>query len=286
MGDIIDGKALAERIFTDVKLEVAKLATAPRLVAVAVGDDKASAAYTKRQAKLAQSCGILYRLDNLPSEAPESALRAHLETLNRDPGVSAVILQTPLPRSFDLVRCRDAIALGKDVEGVTTLAAGRLAMQKAVIAPCTAEAALHCLRAAIPDLRGLEVAVVGRSDIVGKPLALLLIHESATVTVCHRQTRDLAEVLRRADAIIAAAGSAGLVRAEMVKAGAVVVDVGTNAVTAPDGSTKLVGDVDFEAVKERARAITPVPGGVGQVTVAMLMRNAVRLARAAAETCT
>jgi methylenetetrahydrofolate dehydrogenase (NADP+) / methenyltetrahydrofolate cyclohydrolase len=277
---IIDGKALAETTLDRVRAAVSTLASPPLLVAVALGDDKASAAYVKRQAKIAQQCGVIYRLDGLPSHTSENELMAHLESLNRDASVTGVILQTPLPKGFDAGRCRDVLRVEKDVEGVTTMAAGRLFTQRPLAIPCTAHAALVCLKAGVgTDLRGLDVAIVGRSEIVGKPLAALLIHESATVTVCHRGTKDLAGTLRRVDAIVAAAGSPGLVTGAMIKPGAVVVDVGTNAVSTPEG-TKLVGDVRFDEAKEVAKAITPVPGGVGQVTVALLMMNVVELARA------
>ena len=279
--EIIDGKALAEIVLLRVKGGVLALGAPPLLVAVAVGDDKASAAYVKRQAKIAQQCGIVYRLDQLPPTATEAELTAHLEALNRDGTVTGVILQTPLPRGFDAGRCRDVLAVEKDVEGVTTMAAGRLFTNRPLALPCTAHAALVCLKAGVGgELRGLDIAVVGRSEIVGKPLAAMLIHESATVTVCHRGTKDLAATLRRADAIVAAAGSAGLVTGAMIRPGAVVVDIGTNAVSTPEG-TKLVGDVRFDEAKEIAKALTPVPGGFGQVTVALLMQNVVELARAA-----
>lgn len=280
---LIDGKELAESVLSAVRERVMRLVRPPLLVAVAVSDDKASRAYTKRQAKIAAATGIEYRLDQLPDGATEADLRKHLASLNADAAVTGVILQTPLPKSFAIGACRDTIVVEKDVEGVTTPAAGLLATGRPAARPCTAAAAVHCLIAALGGeksaLRGLEIAVVGRSDIVGKPLALLLVQADATVTICHRGTKDLGAVLRRMDAVIAAAGAAALVRGDMLKPGAIVIDVGTNPVETAEG-TKIVGDVDFASACEVASAITPVPGGVGQVTTALLMRNVVDLAEA------
>lgn len=280
MSKIIDGKALAKSIREEVATGVAELeGDAPLLVAVEVGHDEASASYTRSQAKRAQKLGIAYRLDSLSADADTAAVVSHLESLNADPAVTAVMLQMPLPSQInkDVARC--AISPEKDVEAVTDSAAGRLMLGTHDTAPCTALAALTCLEeAAEGDISGLDVVIVGRSDIVGKPLSMLLLHRHATVTICHTRTRNLQEKLLRADAVIAAAGRANLINGEMIRPGALVIDVGTNSIETEEGR-RLVGDVKFDEAAEVAGAITPVPGGVGPVTVAILMRNVLALAR-------
>lgn len=278
MSNIIDGKALAKSIREEVAEGVAALGgSPPLLVAVEVGSDEASAAYTRSQAKRAAKLGIDYRLDSLPGDADTDAVVNHLQSLNDADGVNAIMLQMPLPAQIDKDAARGAISPSKDVEAVTDAAAGRLVLGTHDAAPCTALAALACLEeAAGGDITGMDVALVGRSDIVGKPLFLLLLHRHATVTVCHTRTKDLKNKLLRADAIIAAAGRANLISGDMIPEGALVIDVGTNSIETDDGR-RLVGDVNFEEASAKARAITPVPGGVGPVTVAILMRNVLTL---------
>jgi methylenetetrahydrofolate dehydrogenase (NADP+)/methenyltetrahydrofolate cyclohydrolase len=280
MNNIIDGKALAKSIRETVAAGVAELSgEPPLLVAVEVGHDEASASYTRSQAKRAAKLGIDYRLDSLSADADTDTVVGHLTALNSDSAVTAVMLQMPLPSQINKDTARCAISPEKDVEAVTDAAAGRLLLGTHDTAPCTALAALTCLEeAAEGDIAGLDVAIVGRSDIVGKPLALLLLHRHATVTICHTRTKDLQEKLLRADAVIAAAGRADLIGGDMIRPGALVIDVGTNSIETEDGR-RLVGDVKFEEAQAVAGAITPVPGGVGPVTVAILMRNVLALAR-------
>ncbi|MEZ6194347.1 MAG: bifunctional 5,10-methylenetetrahydrofolate dehydrogenase/5,10-methenyltetrahydrofolate cyclohydrolase [Planctomycetota bacterium] len=276
MAEIIDGKAIARAIKAEVAARLQERGgAAPLIVAVEVGQDDASASYVRNQARQADRVGILHRLDRLPDDIDDAGLQAHLRRLGEDPEVTAIMLQTPLPRHLDLRAARAAIDPEKDVEAVTTTNAGRLVSGVHRVAPCTALAAVACLEAATGgDLRGLHVTVIGRSEIVGRPLALLLLHGDATVTVTHRHTRHLAQHTREADVVISAVGQPGLVTADMVREGAIVVDVGTNWIAEQN---RLVGDVDYEAVAAKASRITPVPGGVGPVTVAMLLRNAVHL---------
>ena len=276
---IIDGKALAKALREEVKVGVAGLARTPRLVSVAVGEDEAVASYTRSQAKQASKLGIDYELKTLADDATAETVASTLRELDTDTTVDAVMLQTPLPRGMNVTALRDEISVAKDVEAVTTLSFGRLAQNRPLVSPCTAEAALRCLLEAFDgDLAGRRITVVGRSDVVGKPLGFLLLHHHATPTICHSRTSDLAAAMNGADAIVAAVGVPGLVTAKMVPDGAVVVDVGTNW----DGS-KLVGDVSFDGVSAKASAITPVPGGVGPVTVAVLMNNVLTLARASSD---
>lgn len=276
MATIIDGKALARTIRDEVREGVAELgAPAPGLVALAIGEDESSAAYTRSQAKQAAKLGIEYRLDTLPESASLDDVLGHIRALNEDASVCGIMLQMPLPKHLDASICREEISSHKDVEAVTAAATGNLVFNTHDAAPCTAMAAFTCLKHAVEgQMEGLDVTVVGRSEIVGKPLALLLLHAHCTVTLCHTRTRNIEEKTRGADVVIAAAGRAGLITGDMVSPGTVVIDVGTNSV---DG--KLVGDVNFEEVDGIAAAITPVPGGVGPVTVAMLMRNLLSLAR-------
>lgn len=276
MPNLIDGKSLAKSLRAEVKQGVSALGFSPLMVAVAVGDDDASEAYTRSQGRTAAKLGIEHRVDKLPGDASSGDVRTHLESLATDDAVTAIMLQMPLPKHLDEAEVRRAIPVSKDVEAVTDESAGRIMQGSHLVAPPTAMAAFRCLEAGAPEgLSGLNVAVLGRSQIVGRPLALLLLHANATPTICHTRTRDVRSTLSAADAVIVAVGRAGLVTADMVREGAIVVDVGTNY--ADDGSVS--GDVDFDAVAEKAGAITPVPGGVGPVTVAVLMSNVLELAR-------
>lgn len=278
MAELIDGKKLARLIQDEIVADIGGLTRRPMLVAIAVGDDGASRAYTNAQAKLAAKLGIGYRLDTLPANTSQTEYVAWVRRVAEDGNVSGMMLQTPVPGGLDLSAARDAMPVDKDVEAVTSLAAGRLCAGTQVTAPCTALAAFHCLQSAVESLVGLDVCVIGRSDVVGKPLALLLVQAHATVTICHSRTADLRQQTRRAAAVVAAVGKPELIRGDMIAEGAVVIDVGTNVIA--DGTaTRLVGDVCFAEVEPRAKALTPVPGGVGPVTVSMLMRNVVALAR-------
>lgn len=276
MPKLIDGKSLAKSIRAEVERGIAQLDKTPLLVAVAVGEDEASLAYTRSQGRTAARLGIGHRVDELPGDATLEAVREHLAGLAADGDVTGIMVQMPLPKHLNEAEVRAAIPLAKDVEAVTDESAGRLMQGTHAVAPPTAMAAFKCLEAGAPEgVTGLDVAVLGRSQIVGRPLAMLLLNANATPTVCHTRTRDLDEKLRRADAVIVAAGRPGLVNGDMIREGAIVVDVGTNY--AEDGSVS--GDVDFASAAEKAGAITPVPGGVGPVTVAVLMSNVLELAR-------
>jgi methylenetetrahydrofolate dehydrogenase (NADP+)/methenyltetrahydrofolate cyclohydrolase len=273
---IVDGKTLARAIEARAAEEVVRLSKSRplRLVAVSVGGGAASEVYLRHQRKACERAGIEYVLDRQPASTPQSALLARLETLCADVAVTGVILQLPLPEGLNARAAQDALDPDKDVEGVHRDNLGMVAGGRARLAPCTARAAVHILESEGVALQGAECVVVGHSEIVGKPAAMLLLDRLATVTVCHVGTRDLAAHTSRADVVIVAVGKAGLIRADMLKPGAAVVDVGINVL--PDGS--VVGDVAPDAA-EVAGLLTPVPGGVGPVTVAMLLANTVVAAK-------
>ena len=320
---IIDGEAIAAQLKEQVARDAAALTEAgnrPKLVAVQVGENPASKIYTNMQAKQCESVGIEYDLRNLPEDTTQNQLLTEIDALNADPSVSGVILQMPLPEQIDARAVQIAIAPDKDVEGMGATNMGHLFYGGGLCAPCTAVAAVELLKQTCDDLAGKEVVIVGHSEIVGKPIALLLLQslrESPTVTVCHIATRDLAFHTRRADVLFVAAGvsqarwrnawrqakASGeklivpdlspLISADMIKEGAIVIDVAINRIPKginADGqplkndkgriAKKTVGDVDFEGAKDKAAAITPVPGGVGPLTVVMLLRNTVACAKA------
>ncbi len=275
---IIDGKAIAQAIRVELKGEVASLKASrgvqPGLATVLVGDDPASHVYVKTKRKACDEVGIAPFPFELPASTSQEDLLALIEDLNKNPEVHGILVQLPLPDNLDEALVLEAVDPAKDVDGFHPTNIGRLVAGTAVLLPCTPAGIIELLdRTGIP-IEGAEAVVVGRSAIVGKPLALLLLHRHATVTICHTRTRDLAATARRADILVAAAGRAGVVTAEMVKPGACVIDVGINRVEG-----KLVGDVDFEAARAVAGAITPVPGGVGPMTVAMLLTNTVAACR-------
>jgi methylenetetrahydrofolate dehydrogenase (NADP+)/methenyltetrahydrofolate cyclohydrolase len=275
MAELIKGAAIASAIEDDVRARLAGRPHGPRpaLVALKATADPASDAYLKRQAQAAERIGLRYAIEQLPEDAPEARVVAAVEKLNADEDVTGVIVQLPLPRGVRVEAVQQAIDPRKDVEGVHPANLGALLGDAPPIVPCTAAAVMACLDATGRDPSGMDAVVVGRSRIVGRPVALLLIQRNATVTVCHRQTKDQAGRLARADLVVLAAGQAGLLQPAMVKRGAIVVDVGTNQ-GVRDGKRVLVGDAD-PGVAEVAGWLTPVPGGVGPVTVAMLWRNAV-----------
>ncbi len=272
---IIDGKAVAARLRERVAAEVATLPEPPGLATILVGDDPASAVYVRMKREDSAEVGIRSVHHEPGGDISQAELLALIEALNADESVDGILLQLPLPAHLDQDPLIAAIDPGKDVDGLTPLSAGLLAQGRPeALVPCTPRGVIELLREAGAELDGARAVVVGRSILVGKPLAALLLAENATVTHCHSHTRDLAAVCREADILVAAAGSAGLIGAEMVRPGAIVIDVGTNR-----GEDGLVGDVDFEAVKEVAGAITPVPGGVGPMTRAMLLVNTLEAAR-------
>ncbi|MCX5744180.1 MAG: bifunctional methylenetetrahydrofolate dehydrogenase/methenyltetrahydrofolate cyclohydrolase FolD [Proteobacteria bacterium] len=278
MGQIIDGKAVAARL----RAEVAAAASAlrgrqivPTLAVVLVGDDPASAVYVRSKTKAAREANVDIRDHKLPATTSQAELMALVVTLNADPIVDGILVQLPLPAGLDADAVLRAIDPDKDVDGLHPTNLGYLAQGRPVFAPCTPSGCMRLLQEVGAELAGARAVVIGRSVLVGKPVALLLSNANATVTLCHSKTRDLAGEVRRADIVVAAIGRPELVRGEWIREGAIVLDVGVNRM--PDG--KLVGDVEFSTAAQRARAITPVPGGVGPMTIACLLDNTVTAAR-------
>lgn len=266
---ILDGKALAGRIKEELRCKCERLARAPQLAVVLVGDDPASAIYVRNKERDCRECGIDCRDHRLAADTTQEALLALIRALNRDDSVDGILVQLPLPVHLDGAQVLRAIDPDKDVDAFHPENVGRLLLGQPRYLPCTPAGILALLREYAIDPAGKHCVVVGRSNIVGKPLALLLLQADATVTVCHSKTPDLADQCRRADILVSAAGRAGLITADMVRPHAVVIDVAMNR--GADG--RLCGDVDFGAVAQRADYITPVPGGVGPMTRAMLMEN-------------
>lgn len=266
---ILDGKALAGRIKKELRCKCERLARAPRLAVVLVGDDPASAIYVRNKERDCRECGIDCRDHRLAADTTQEALLALIRALNRDDSVDGILVQLPLPGHLDGTQVLRAIDPDKDVDAFHPENVGRLLLGQPRYLPCTPAGILALLREYAIDPAGKHCVVVGRSNIVGKPLALLLLQADATVTVCHSKTPDLADQCRQADILVSAAGQAGLITADMVRPHAVVIDVAMNR--GADG--RLCGDVDFGAVAQRADYITPVPGGVGPMTRAMLMEN-------------
>ncbi len=283
---VIDGKAIAAETRAQVAVEVARLArdhsVVPGLAVVLVGNNPASEVYVGSKKKMTVEAGMKSFDHHLPEQVSEAELLTLIARLNADPAVNGILVQLPLPQQIDAQKVLNAIDPGKDVDGFHPLNAGRLATGLPALVPCTPLGCIILAKSVRPSLVGLDAVVVGRSNIVGKPLTALLIGESATVTVAHSKTRDLPEVCRRADLLFAAVGRAEMVRGDWVKSGATVIDVGINRVpAATPGKTRIVGDVDYAGAAERAGAITPVPGGVGPMTIACLLVNTVRAACAA-----
>jgi methylenetetrahydrofolate dehydrogenase (NADP+) / methenyltetrahydrofolate cyclohydrolase len=277
---VIDGKAVAAEVRAKVATSVTELAAAnggrvPGLATVLVGEDPASEVYVANKRRQAEEVGMRSVHHQLEDSIGQDEVLALVGELNADHEVDGILVQLPLPAQIDQDAVIAAIDAGKDVDGLTASSAGLLAQGRPGLVPCTAQGVMELLRNAGVETEGAEAAVVGRSILVGRPLASLLLNANATVTVCHSRTPDLAGVCRRADVLVAAVGSPRLVKADWVKPGAAVIDVGVNRTD--DG---LVGDVDFEAVLQVAGAITPVPGGVGPMTIAMLLQNTVLAARA------
>jgi len=269
---IIDGKAAAATLRATIGAEVerfrAATGRAPGLAVVLVGEDPASAVYVRSKGKATLEAGMQSFEHKLPADTSEADLLALVERLNADAAVDGILVQLPLPPQIDAAKVLAAINPAKDVDGFHVENVGRLAVGADALVPCTPLGCLHLLKSELGDLTGLDAVVIGRSNIVGKPMAMLLLGESATVTIAHSRTRDLPALVRRADIVVAAVGRPEMVRGDWIKAGATVIDVGINRV---DG--KLVGDVAFAEASKVAGAITPVPGGVGPMTIAMLLRN-------------
>jgi methylenetetrahydrofolate dehydrogenase (NADP+) / methenyltetrahydrofolate cyclohydrolase len=269
---IIDGREISAQVRTEVKAEVeaftARLGRAPGLATILVGEDPASAIYVANKRKGSAEVGIADFHQHLHAEATQEEVAEVIDACNRNPEVSGILLQLPLPGGLDSAPLTAMISPEKDVDGLTPVSAGRLVQGVAGLRPCTPLGVIELLDRHGVELRGAEAVVVGRSNLVGKPVFFLLLERHATVTMCHSRTRDLAGVCARADVLIAAVGVAELIGAEHIRPGAAVIDVGINRTE--DG---LRGDVDFEAARERAGLLTPVPGGVGPMTIAMLLRN-------------
>ncbi len=267
----IDGKQIAQQVRDDIQREVAARSAkgVPGLAVVLVGDDPASQIYVRNKRKMCEAVGIYSEEYRLPETAKESEVLERIEALNQNPKIHGILVQLPLPKEIDSRRVLDAVSPDKDVDGFHYLNVGKLVANRPGFVSCTPLGVIELLDRSKIEISGANAVVVGRSDIVGKPTALLLLHRNATVTICHSRTRDLAAVCREADILIAAIGKPQFITKDMVKPGAAVIDVGINRL--PDG--RLVGDVDFEGVSEVAGAITPVPGGVGPMTIAMLLLN-------------
>jgi len=273
----IDGKAAAQAIRERVGALIPefeqKTGRAPGLATVLVGEDPASAVYIRSKNRATAESGMTSFAHNLPDTISEDELLQLVVDLNADERVDGILVQLPLPEQIDAARVIAAIDPAKDVDGFHAINAGRLATGLDALVPCTPLGCLYLLKQELGDLTGLEAVVVGRSNIVGKPMAQLLLGENATVTVAHSRTRDLPQVVRRADIVVAAVGRAEMVRGAWIKPGATVIDVGINRIATDDGKGRLVGDVAYDEAAEVASAISPVPGGVGPMTIAMLMRN-------------
>jgi methylenetetrahydrofolate dehydrogenase (NADP+)/methenyltetrahydrofolate cyclohydrolase len=274
---LIDGKAAAVAVRDKVAAGVAQFepraGRPPGLATVLVGDDPASAVYIRSKNRVTAEIGMASFSHNLSDNTTEAELLDLVGALNADDRVDGILVQLPLPAQIDARRVIETIEPGKDVDGFHPMNAGRLATGLPSLVPCTPFGCLHLLKAELGSLAGLEAVVIGRSNIVGKPMAALLLGENATVTICHSRTRDLPNVVRRADIVVAAIGRPEMVRGSWIKPGGAVIDVGINRLPTDDGKGRLVGDVAFAEAAEVAGAITPVPGGVGPMTIAMLMRN-------------
>jgi methylenetetrahydrofolate dehydrogenase (NADP+) / methenyltetrahydrofolate cyclohydrolase len=274
---LIDGKARAAALRAEVAQGVAAFVAAhgraPGLTVVLVGDDPASAVYVGSKGKATREAGMISGEYRLPASTSEAELLALIAQLNADPAVDGILVQMPLPKHIDSDRVIAAIDPAKDVDGLHPINTGLLVSGRKGLVPCTPSGCLMLIREAIGDIAGAEAVVIGRSILVGKPMAALLTNASATVTLAHSRTRDLAGHVARADIVVAAVGIPAMVQGDWIKPGACVIDVGINRVALPDGKSRLVGDVDFEGAASRAGWITPVPGGVGPMTIACLLAN-------------
>jgi methylenetetrahydrofolate dehydrogenase (NADP+)/methenyltetrahydrofolate cyclohydrolase len=279
---VIDGRAIAARIREALRGEAERQRGRDlTLASIQVGDHPASELYIRNQRRACAAFGIKYEEQRLPATATEAQVLARIWDLNEDPDITGIIVQRPLPRGIDRERIQSAVHPDKDVEGLNPANIGMLFYEQPNLAPCTAVSAVTLARSTGVALAGKEAVVVGHSEIVGKPIAIILLNEFATATICHAQTRDLAAHTREADVLFVAVGRPGLITGDMVKPGAIVVDIGINLVpdpAAPSGM-RVVGDVDFAGAREVAGHLTPVPGGVGPVTVAVLLQNIFRAAR-------
>lgn len=277
MANIINGKEISTAIREEIKAGVQGMSVRPGLAVVLVGDDPASAVYVRNKSKACAEVGIYSEVYRLPEETGREQLLGLIEQLNQSPLIHGILVQLPLPKHLDPEEVIMAIDPAKDVDAFHPVNVGKIMIGNYDFLPCTPAGVMELLHRSGIEVSGKECVVIGRSNIVGKPQAMLLLHENATVTVCHSKTRDLPSVCRRADILVSAVGKAKFVTADMVRNGAVVIDVGMNR----DENGKLCGDVDFEPVSEKASYITPVPGGVGPMTITMLLKNTVTAAKRA-----
>lgn len=277
MANIINGKEISAAIREEIKAGVQGMSVRPGLAVVLVGDDPASAVYVRNKSKACAEVGIYSEVYRLPEETGREQLLGLIEQLNQSPLIHGILVQLPLPKHLDPEEVIMAIDPAKDVDAFHPVNVGKIMIGNYDFLPCTPAGVMELLHRSGIEVSGKECVVIGRSNIVGKPQAMLLLHENATVTVCHSKTRDLPSVCRRADILVSAVGKAKFVTADMVRNGAVVIDVGMNR----DENGKLCGDVDYEPVSEKASYITPVPGGVGPMTITMLLKNTVTAAKRA-----
>jgi methylenetetrahydrofolate dehydrogenase (NADP+)/methenyltetrahydrofolate cyclohydrolase len=282
MAKIIDGQAIAAALRRDIARDVDAFrearGDAPTLAVILVGDDPASDVYVRRKVQQTREVGMRSREFRFPADMPEEDLLELIETLNADATVHGVLVQLPLPPQIDATKVLDLINPDKDVDGFHPVNVGRLSIGAGGLTPCTPLGCMKLLETVVDDFRGLKAVVIGKSNIVGKPVALLLLERECTVTVTHILTRNLPDIVRTADIVVVAAGSPGLVRGDWIKPGAVVIDVGINRVPTGDGKTRLVGDAVMEEMGHAA-AVTPVPGGVGPMTIACLLANTLKAAQ-------
>ncbi|MDF3416452.1 bifunctional 5,10-methylenetetrahydrofolate dehydrogenase/5,10-methenyltetrahydrofolate cyclohydrolase [Sulfitobacter sp. M57] len=270
---LIDGVAVKKHMIADVKSYVAGFPQMPRLVSILIGDVPEAAVYVRNQARGAEQAGLPFEQISWPGDITQESCKAMLLKMNDDPTVLGIILQRPVPDHINVRALQSAIHPLKDVEGMSPASIGNIVYSDVALAPCTAAASVALIKETGLPMEGLEVVMIGHSEIVGKPAAMMLMAEGCTVTVCHHMTRSVAMHSRRADVVVVAVGKAHLIGPDMIKPGAAVIDIGINQIETPEGP-KIVGDVDTDAVIDVAGWISPVPGGVGPVTVAILMRNA------------
>ncbi|MGK0500685.1 MAG: methylenetetrahydrofolate dehydrogenase (NADP+)/methenyltetrahydrofolate cyclohydrolase [Oceanicoccus sp.] len=276
MENLIDGKAFADKLVLNLKAEVDEFkkqyGVSPGLTVVLVGEDPASQVYVRNKIKRAEETGINSFMHKLPKDTDQPTLNKLIDQLNRDPNTHGILVQLPLPSQLDEETVINSINPEKDVDGFHPINVGRLSAGQSTLTPCTPLGCLLMLQSELVDLSGKDAVIIGRSNIVGKPMAALLLQQSCTVTIVHSRTKDIQSIVKRADIVVAAVGKAEMVTASWIKPGATVIDVGINAIEL-DGKRKLVGDVCFSEVEPIAGAITPVPGGVGPMTIACLMKN-------------
>lgn len=281
--NVIDGKAVAADLRADLAKQVASLKSEhgiePGLAVVLVGEDPASQVYVRNKAKQTVEVGMKSYEHKLPAETAEADLIALVQKLNADPGVNGILVQLPLPKHINSELVLNTIDPDKDVDGFHPTNVGRLWIGERSLVPCTPTGSIILAKSVAPDLTGYEAVVIGRSNIVGKPVAQLLLRENCTVTIAHSRTRNIQTVVRRANLVVAAVGIPEFVKGDWIQPGAIVIDVGINRITTPEGKNKLVGDVDYAEAAKVAKAITPVPGGVGPMTIACLLKNTVEATR-------